>query len=744
MLTLIVCLVIVVMSGAVVVGIAVFGDPTSATPPRRSSPERRTPANPAPGEPGRPWWRREGRCFVEIFALCGFVVAQPVLGSFGESPETFVAADASARTIVAFGLAVVLLPALAVWAVVAATGLVGARLRQVAQTAAVGLLVGVFVSLSTGQGSPNPPLLVGAAVAAGLVAAVAYEQFTAARLYLVFASVGPVAFLALFLAFSPVANLVFTPAAEPAMVSAASKGAPSQPSVVMVVLDELPTMSLLNGSNQIDAELFPNFARFANDATFYRNHTTVATFTVVAMPAVLTGRIPTEAGAVRDDYVENLFTLLGGSHHLNVQEPLTSLCPSSLCDQSFDAGAIGPIGSLAWGLWSAMVMPSAEAPASGGEDAVERSRHDFWEALGPMLANRVDQVDDFLESLEPEGPRARFDFAHLLFPHVPWDRLPSGRRYRSDANPLGLRHPQWTSETAAQLGRQQHLLQLQYTDRQVGRVLDRLQQVGRYDDSYVIVLADHGISFRDQDFWRGASPENAHELLWVPLLIKAPGQTEGRFTDVNSQTVDLVPTIADAMGINIDWEVDGHSLLAGAPRPASDKRFLPDAKQGRLQPDEGEFHVTIDGKQGFRNMLAAPPASAVPSDDPLALYRLSPHLDLTGTPVVDLPRGPPADWAARLVDGERYDDVDLGAKTVPVYVSGVVEAPDTELRDVVVAVNGVIGGWGSLEVNHDADETQFAVLVPESFLRPGANTVEVFAMEGPRGSVTLRPVELLR
>lgn len=741
MLALIVCLVGMGVSAALVIRIVLEDDHKHATPRGPTAAQTGAPASLAPDGSDPRWWRREGRCFVEILALCGFAVAQPVLGSFGDSPETFVAADASAGTIMAFGVAVVLVPALAVWAVVAMTGLVGARVRQVAQSAAVGLLVGLFVLWSSREVPAGPAWLVSAAVAAGLVAAVVYERFNPARLYLVFASAGPVAFLGIFLAFSPVANLVFPP--EPASASASAE--PGQPSVVMVVLDELPTMSLLDGDNRIDAELFPNFARFADDATFYRNNTTVATFTVIAVPALLTGRIPTEQAAVSDDYVQNLFTVLGNSHRLNVHEPLTSLCPRSLCDQSSDARAIGSLGPLAWDLWSDMVRSSAEAPVRErvGEDTVERSFDEFGEALEPMLAGRVDQIDRFLASLEPEGARPVFDFAHLLFPHVPWDRVPSGRQYDASPNPLGLLHPQWTSETSGQLGRQRHLLQLQYTDWQVGRVLDRLAELDRYDDSYVILAADHGLSFRDQALWRGVSPENAEELLWVPLLIKAPGQTEGRSTDLNSQTIDLVPTMADAMGIRMGWQVDGRSILAGAPRPARDKRFVPDTEQSSLEPDEGETYATVDGVQGLRNMLAAPPASAVPSDDPLALYRLPPHLDLTGRAVADLPRGSPADWKARLVDGERYDKVDLGAGTLPVYVSGIVQEADTEQRDVVVAVNGVIGGWGRLEVN-DVGETQFGVLVPESFLRPGTNTVEVFAMEGPPGTVALRPVELVR
>ncbi|HEV2767970.1 MAG TPA: sulfatase-like hydrolase/transferase [Acidimicrobiales bacterium] len=737
MFTVIVVLLIVAVSIAVVVGVVVLDDPGPATPPLRP-PQPRASTNRSPGRPGRPWWRREGRYFLEILAVSGFAVAQPVLGSFGDSPETFVATHASLRTIVMFGIGVAVLPALAVWALAAATGLVGGRARRVGQSAAVGLLLGLFISWFARPLLPGPAWVLVAAVAAGLAAAFLYERFEAARLYLVFLSAAPAAFLVVFLAFSPVANLIFTPSpASPPAPASPEAAAAGQPSFVVLVLDELPTMSLLDGDGRIDAELFPNLARFADDATFYRNTTTVATFTDLAVPSLLTGRIHTEAKAVRDDYVENLFTLLGDSHDLNVHEAITSLCPPSRCDQASDPTAIGRLLSLAWDLWTGIVTSPAQT--SLGDGVGETS----FEALLGLIAGRFEHLDDFLESLQPDDGRPQLDFAHLLLPHVPWQVLPDGQSHTGDPHPLGLLGPRWTTETAGQLGRQRHLLQLQYTDKQVGRMLDRLAELDRYDDSYVIVVADHGLSFQEEEFWRGVSRNNAHELLWVPLLIKAPGQVEGRITDVNTEIVDLVPTIADATGIGMGWEVDGRSLLNPALRHADDKRFVP-SEHSTIEPDDGKAYATIDAVEGLANMLAAQPASAVPSDDPLALYRLPPHVEFTGTPVVELPQGPPADWKARLVDPEQYDDVDLQAPILPVYVSGEVEEADTELRRVVVAVNGVIGGWGSLEAHLTVWSTRFAVLVPESLLRPGANTVDVFAMEGAPGEVTLRPVELVR
>ena len=60
------------------------------------------------------------------------------------------------------------------------------------------------------------------------------------------------------------------------------------------------------------------------------------------------------------------------------------------------------------------------------------------------------------------------------------------------------------------------------------------------------------------------------DMLPVPLFIKAPGQRQGRtVADAHLQTIDILPTIADLLGVEIPWRVDGHSGLGpGANRRA--------------------------------------------------------------------------------------------------------------------------------------------------------------------------------
>jgi hypothetical protein len=48
--------------------------------------------------------------------------------------------------------------------------------------------------------------------------------------------------------------------------------------------------------------------------------------------------------------------------------------------------------------------------------------------------------------------------------------------------------------------------------------------------------------------------------------VKMPGQQVGRVDDRDARTIDIVPTIADSLGLTIPWHVDGRSLRA-ANRP---------------------------------------------------------------------------------------------------------------------------------------------------------------------------------
>ena len=57
----------------------------------------------------------------------------------------------------------------------------------------------------------------------------------------------------------------------------------SRAPVVILVLDELPLTSILDGKGDIDAVRYPSFARFAADAYWFRDATTVVVTDVVPL-----------------------------------------------------------------------------------------------------------------------------------------------------------------------------------------------------------------------------------------------------------------------------------------------------------------------------------------------------------------------------------------------------------------------------------------------------------------------------
>ena len=131
--------------------------------------------------------------------------------------------------------------------------------------------------------------------------------------------------MVLFLFFSPVTDLVLPEDERRAAAGTATK---ARVPIVMVVFDELSGASLMDARGRLDSTRYPNFARLARDATWYRNATTVADYTSEAVPAVLTGMRPEKDQLpIRADHPDSLFTYLGEDYAFNVEEPITELCP---------------------------------------------------------------------------------------------------------------------------------------------------------------------------------------------------------------------------------------------------------------------------------------------------------------------------------------------------------------------------------------------------------------------------------
>jgi arylsulfatase A-like enzyme len=89
-----------------------------------------------------------------------------------------------------------------------------------------------------------------------------------------------------------------------------------------------------------------------------------------------------------------------------------------------------------------------------------------------------------------------------------------------------------------------------------------LQALGIWDDTYLIVTADHGEALLDQGRWdHGFSVQDVE--LHVPLVLRWPGVlAAGRRVAETVRLIDLMPTLLDQLGLPAVADTQGVSLAA--------------------------------------------------------------------------------------------------------------------------------------------------------------------------------------
>jgi len=151
----------------------------------------------------------------------------------------------------------------------------------------------------------------------------------------------------------------------------------------------------------------------------------------------------------------------------------------------------------------------------------------------------VKSVARAVKWLEAESDRPFFLWLHLFDPHHPYDP-PEPFKHTYASRP-------YDGEVV-------------YADRALARLVQKLKDLGHYDDSIIILSGDHGESLGEhQESFHGTFIYDV--TTHVPLIVRAPGGRQGaRVPDIAS-TMDIMPTALEAIGAKIPSNVEGFSLL---------------------------------------------------------------------------------------------------------------------------------------------------------------------------------------
>ena len=496
--------------------------------------------------------------------------------------------------VVALSLVLPIVPVL----LVDALGHVWPRAGRWLHLSLVATLVAAIASqILAGIANLAPIPHVAVAAAAGALAATAYARVPLAGTFVTALSPAAIVFPALF---------VFHPAMAPFVrpkAVASSKAAlqGTKPPIVMVVFDQLPLTSLMADNGQLDLDRYPGFAAVARESTWYRNASTVAELTGWAMPPILTGlrarpgALPTAA-----DYPNNLFTALSDAYRFEIEEPITDLCPDSICPGDNQSSSGRLVGSLldASVVYLHLTLPQqlrGRLPPLT-EDWQNFLRDQQWQQrwVNERDDDRRAGPHHFIAGVSADDPQPTLYFLHALLPHEPYVFLPTGQQFTEDGALIGLDGDRWVNEEwpVAQAYRR-HLVQLSYVDALVGQLVARLKSEGLWDKALVVLTADHGVSFRPGRPFKGLDGDTLPDIAPVPLFVKLPGQHAGAVSDRNVQTIDIVPTIADAIDANLPWRPDGVSALSTtSPRRPSGSSMRAPRARWRSRPPSSPDDAT--------------------------------------------------------------------------------------------------------------------------------------------------------
>lgn len=195
-------------------------------------------------------------------------------------------------------------------------------------------------------------------------------------------------------------------------------------------------------------------------------------------------------------------------------------------------------------------------------------RHRKTEAdwFSPMVFSRA---SDYLEALS-EGGEPFFLTVDSYDPHEPWDP-PESYVTMYDDEPYHDKEPYWAlsgpddylDDRELRRMRARYSGELTMMDRWLGRFLDKMEELGLFENTLLILLSDHGVAHGEHGVVGKVPTELYPELTDIVFLMRHPeGKRAGDTSDYYASTHDVAPTILSFLGVEQPETMEGNNLLA--------------------------------------------------------------------------------------------------------------------------------------------------------------------------------------
>ena len=353
---------------------------------------------------------------------------------------------------------------------------------------------------------------------------------------------------------------------------AACADGPPPPNVVLITLDTTRADRLSCYGH--DRETSPNLDRLAARGVLFTRFVNVSSWTLPTHASLMTGLHPRTHGAHYDALGdETLGAAVDAEHARHFRVSALSEQAVTLAEVLRDAGyATGGVGAGPW-----------LKPAFGLGQGF-----DLYDADVDQLAGRpASEVNAIaLPFLREHAGEPFFLFLNYFDPHDPYEPPPG---MAASSAPLDRYDAEITVMDAA-----------------LGEVLDELARLGVDDDTWIVVVTDHGEAFGEHG-GKGHGHSLFEEEVRGALVIKPPANSTRRFDpDERCQQVHLMPTLLDALDVSPPGPSDAEPL-GSVMRPAvaelyenpKDAHYGVESRQRHLQAVyRGRHKLIVSSRPG--------------------------------------------------------------------------------------------------------------------------------------------------
>ena len=299
--------------------------------------------------------------------------------------------------------------------------------------------------------------------------------------------------------------------------TAVPKAVPGRLSFLLVTIDTVRSDHF--STYGYDRETTPHIDAVAREGTVFINSWAHAPSTRFSIPAIITGRYPTQVLWDR------------------------SMWWPGLLPENHTIGEIMKESGRATGAVLNYRYFEEKRRFGQGIDSYDNENARLHAGKDPASTSGTssrEQTDKAIAFVDTHAEEPFFLWVHYYDPHYKYERHPGTKTFGNK-----------------RLDLYDH--EIRFTDDQIGRLFDRVKELGLWDRTAVVITGDHGEGFGEH----GVDLHGYHlyaAQTRVPLIMRVPGLPSQRLT-LPAGHVDILPTLANLVGAKADKTMAGASLV---------------------------------------------------------------------------------------------------------------------------------------------------------------------------------------